>query len=469
MVNLQGAAESMFNTLKKKVKGLRPVQILTLGFLVVILLGTLLLRLPFATVEDGTAITFMDALFTATSAVCVTGLTVVNTGLVFTLFGKIVIIMLIQIGGLGFMTITSLLFMAIGKRISLRERLLIRESFNTDSLQGMVRLVRNAVIVTFTVEASGAVLFFIRLLVGGGFSVGECIFHAIFLSVSAFCNAGFDAFGFANSIEPFMTDPWICLPIMVLITVGGLGFSVILDILHNRRFRRLTLHSRVVLLMSGTLFLLGTFLTALLEWNNPQTLAKPGVGPAGKLLASAFQSVTLRTAGFDSIGQGDLTPAAQLVSIILMFIGASPASTGGGIKTTTFFLVILSVIAIIRQRQDYNYHQRRLADGLIKKALAITMLALSLVLVDTVIISAIEYWSGGHEQLVDILFEVTSAFGTVGLSTGITADLHNVAKFMIVVTMFCGRVGLLTISMALSGGAGKAGAIRYPEDRVMVG
>lgn len=458
----------MLGFLRKKMKRLRPVQILTLGFLVSILLGALLLRLPFATIENGSAITFLDALFTATSAVCVTGLTVVNVGVTFTLFGKIVIMLLIQVGGLGFMTVASLLFMAIGKRISLRERLLLQESFNTDSLQGMVRLVRSAVLVTLVVEGGAAVLFFIRLLILG-YPVGESVFHAAFLSVSAFCNAGFDAFGFQNSIEPFMTDPFICLPIMALITIGGLGFSVILDILHNRRFGRLTLHSRMVLVVSGSLFLIGTLLTALLEWNNAETLAKPGVGPAEKILASAFQSVTLRTAGFDTIGQGDTTPAMQLVSIILMFIGASPASTGGGIKTTTCFLVILSVLAIIRQRQDYNYRQRRLGEGLIKKALAITILALSLVLVDTVVISAIEYWSGGHESLVDILFEVVSAFGTVGLSTGITPSLHAVAKGMIILTMFCGRVGLLTVSMALSGGPDKACAIRYPEDRVMVG
>ena len=457
----------MLKAVSKRIRSLRPVQILTLGFLSVVLIGAGLLCIPFATVKEGTDISFMDALFTATSAVCVTGLTVVNTGLVFTLFGKLVILSLIQIGGLGFMTIASILFMVVGKRISLKERLLIQESFNTDSLQGMVRLVRNAVAVTFAVEGIAALILCARLIPEYG--VGKGIFHAVFLSISGFCNAGFDAFGFENSIEHYMTDPVINLVIMALITLGGMGFAVIMDVLRNRRFSKLMLHSRVVLLMSLGLFLTGFILTALFEWNNPGTLAKPDVGPGGKVLASAFQSVTLRTAGFDTLGQGDLTPAMQLVSIILMFIGASPASTGGGIKTTTFFVVMLSVIATVRQRQDYNYHHRRLAEGLVKRALALATLALSLVIMDTVVISAIEYWSGGQENMVDILFEVVSAFGTVGLSTGITAGLHDVAKFMLIITMFCGRVGLLTVSMALSGGGNKASAVRYPEDRMMVG
>ncbi len=237
----------MLKAVSKRIRSLRPVQILTLGFLSVVI--------PFATVKEGTDITFMDALFTATSAVCVTGLTVVNTGLVFTLFGKLVILSLIQIGGLGFMTIASILFMVVGKRISLKERLLIQESFNTDSLQGMVRLVRNAVAVTFAVEGIAALILCARLIPEYG--VGKGIFHAVFLSISGFCNAGFDAFGFENSIEHYMTDPVINLVIMALITLGGMGFAVIMDVLRNRRFSKLMLHSRVVLLMSLGLFLTG--------------------------------------------------------------------------------------------------------------------------------------------------------------------------------------------------------------------
>ncbi len=452
--------------LGKTRQSLKPGQILVLGFLSVILVGTGLLLLPIATVGPGTAISPLDALFTATSAVCVTGLTAVNTGLTFTLFGKIVVITLIQIGGLGFMTMASLIFLAVGKKFSLRERLVIQESFNSDSLQGLLRLVRNAIILTFSIEGAAALILSIRLIPEYGFSAG--LFHAIFLSISAFCNAGFDVFGFENSIERYVDDPVINLTIMALITLGGLGFSVILDILHQRRFGKLMLHSRIVLGMSGILFAVGTISIAALEWSNPGTLGQPGLNPAEKLMAAGFQSVTLRTAGFDTIGQGDLTPGGQMVSIVLMFIGASPASTGGGLKTTTFFVVILSVLSTIRQQPDYNFHHRRLGETLVKRALAIFSLALLVVVMGTIVVGATEYAAGGREPLADILFEVVSAFGTVGLSTGITASLHGLSKVMIIIIMFCGRVGLLTVSVALSGG-GKTGAIRYPEDRVMVG
>ena len=256
--------------------------------------------------------------------------------------------------------------------------------------------------------------------------------------------------------------------VMALIILGGMGFSVILDVLHARRWGRLTLHSRIVLLMTGILILFGMLMTCLLEWNNPKTLDN-GLSPAEKVMAAGFQSVTLRTAGFDTIGQGDLTPAGQMVSIILMFIGASPASTGGGIKTTTFFIVLLSVVVMIRRKEDYNIHRRRLNLSLVRRAQAIVFLALGLVLVDTVVISAIESMTGGTEVLADILYEVVSAFGTVGLSTGITPSLNVFSKILIILTMFIGRVGPLTVSMALAGGMRKPDAVRYPEERIMVG
>lgn len=450
----------------KKTFHIRPGQFLVLGFLCVLLLGTFLLTLPFAT-DDRYRLGFLDALFTATSAVCVTGLTVVNTGVTFTLFGQIVILALIQIGGLGFMTVASLLFLVVGKRISLRERLLIRESYNMDSIQGVVRLVRNAIAVTFVTEGIAALVLMCRLIPEFGW--GKGVFHAIFLSISAFCNAGFDAFGFANSIETYISDPVINLTIMALITIGGMGFTVVIDLLKRRRFSRLMLHSRVVLLMSGILFVSGAVLIGLLEWNNPETLGKPGMNAAQKGLAACFQSVTLRTAGFDTIGQGGLTPAGNLVSVIYMFIGASPASTGGGIKTTTFFAVMLSVVCMVRGRQDYNVFHRRLNEQLMRRAVTIVALSLCLVLADTVLISAIESAAGGKEVLSDVLFEVTSAFGTVGLSTGITPTLAPLSKVLIILTMFCGRLGPLTISMALAGAAPHPDALHYPEERMIVG
>ena len=451
--------------LLKKIHALKPVQILAMGFLCVILLGALLLTLPVATVDRDT-LGFVDAAFTATSAVCVTGLIVVNTGVTFSLFDQIVILCLIQIGGLGFMTITAMVFMMIGKRITLRERLVIQEAFNAESLQGTVKLVRNALLVTFTIEGIACVLFAIRFSFEYDFA--HAVYYAVFMSVSAFCNAGFDPFGFENSIVPYVDDPVVNFVVMALIILGGMGFSVILDVLHARRWGRLTLHSRIVLLMTGILILFGMLMTCLLEWNNPKTLDN-GLSPAEKVMAAGFQSVTLRTAGFDTIGQGDLTPAGQMVSIILMFIGASPASTGGGIKTTTFFIVLLSVVVMIRRKEDYNIHRRRLNLSLVRRAQAIVFLALGLVLVDTVVISAIESMTGGTEVLADILYEVVSAFGTVGLSTGITPSLNVFSKILIILTMFIGRVGPLTVSMALAGGMRKPDAVRYPEERIMVG
>ena len=452
--------------IQKYSRKIRPGQILVLGFLCVILAGAVLLTLPIAA-ADRNSLGFLDALFTATSAVCVTGLSVVNVGVSLSLFGQIVLLVLIQIGGLGFMTITSLLFMVVGKRISLKERLLIQESYNLDSIQGVVRLVRNALTVTFVIEGAAAVVLAVRLIPEFGPAGG--VYHAVFLAVSGFCNAGFDALGQANSLEKYIADPVINIVVMLLITLGGMGFSVVLDVLRKRRFSKLMLHSRIVLLMSGILFLSGALLIGLLEWNNPNTLGRPGLNVPQKVMGACFQSVTLRTAGFDTIGQGGLTPAGTLVSIILMFIGASPASTGGGIKTTTFFAVLLSVSCMIRGKQDYNIFHRRLNEQLMRRAVTIVALALGLVLADTVVISWVESLSGGTELLSDVLFEVTSAFGTVGLSTGITPTLFPVSKILSILTLLCGRLGPLTISMALSGAAPKPDALHYPEERLIIG
>ena len=451
--------------LLKKIHALKPVQILAMGFLCVILLGALLLTLPIATVDRDT-LGFVDAAFTATSAVCVTGLVVVNTGVTFSLFGQIVILCLIQIGGLGFMTVTAMVFMMIGKRITLRERLVIQEAYNAESLQGMVKMVRNALLVTFTIEGAACLLFTIRFVFEYDFA--HAVYYAVFLSVSAFCNAGFDPFGFENSITPYVADPVVNFLIMALILLGGIGFSVILDVIRVRRWSRLTLHSRVVLLMTGILIVSGTLVLCLLEWNNPLTLDN-GLNPAEKVMAAGFQSVTLRTAGFDTIGQGGLTPAGQMVSIILMFIGASPASTGGGIKTTTFFIVLLSMVVMIRRKEDYNIYSRRLNLSLVRRAQAIVFLALGLVLVDTVVISAVESMTGGTESLAAIFFEGGSALGTGGLWTGCTPSRITASKIVICLTMFIGRVGPLTVSMALAGNMRKPDAVRYPEGRIMVG
>lgn len=443
---------------------MKPGQILVFGFGSVILLGAILLTLPIAT-ADRYRLDFLDALFTSTSAVCVTGLIVVNTGITFTLFGQIVVLCLLQIGGLGFMTVASLIFMVLRKRITLHERLVIQEAYNLESSQGVVRLVRNSVMVTFVTEGIGALLLTIRMVPEFGW--GRGIYQSVFLAVSAFCNAGFDALGQASSLDKYVADPIVNITIMLLITIGGIGFIVIMDILHNRGFRKLTLHSRIVLMMSGFLFVSGALITGILEWNNPGTLGKLSI-PV-KCMACCFQSVTLRTAGFETISQGALSTADKLVNSVYMFIGASPASTGGGVKTTTFFVTMIWVICMVRGKQDFNVFRRRLNNQAVRKSIGIILLALSLVLVDTVVISAVESATGGTKDLANVLFEVTSAFGTVGLSTGITSGLYPISKMLIIITMFSGRLGPLTLSMALSGATSKPDTVHYPEDRVVVG
>lgn len=453
--------------MKRRLKSLKPAQILALGFLAVILLGAFLLTLPISVKPGQPPLDFLDALFTATSSVCVTGLVVVNTGLYFSLFGKIVILCLIQIGGLGFMTVTALFFMLLGKNFSLSERIVIQESFSVDTLKGMGKLVLNALRVTFIIESAGAAVLLFRLIPEYGIATG--IFYSIFMAVSAFCNAGFDPFGFEVSIVPYATDPLINWVIIALIALGGLGFAVISDVVRKRSWQKLTLHSRLVISVTLALLLSGTALTLLTEYTNPLTLDNPAWSFGDKIMVSAFQSTTLRTAGFDTLGQNNLTPAGQLVGMILMFIGASPASTGGGIKTTTFIITAIAVTATIRQKDDYNLCRKRLNVQTVKKAQTIVFLALTLVLTDVLLIVFIQNASGNAMPLPDILYEVISAGATVGLSTGITPALHPLSKLIIIITMFMGRVGPLTVSIALSRSAVKSNAIRYPEDRVMIG
>ena len=447
-------------------KGWPPTRILTIGFLAIILLGAVLLSLPISVQNPTHPLSFFDALFTATSAVCVTGLTVANTGLAFSFFGKLTLMLLIQIGGLGFMTVAATLFIVIGKHISLRERLLLQESFGADSLQGLNKLVLNAAAVTFVTEAIGAAALMFRFVPEYGWSNG--IFYSFFLAISAFCNAGFDPFGFDCSIVPYQTDPLINLVLMALIMIGGIGFAVVVEVCRPSK-KGLSLHTKVVLIMSAVLFVVGTLLFLVTEWNNPALFANENLTFGDKLLISAFQSVTLRTAGFDSVGQSLLSPAGILVSMLLMFVGASPASTGGGIKTTTLFAAFIGLKSVVFQQEDYNSGKHRLPTQQIRKAYAILLMALCVVLTNTLLICIIESSVGNSLPLPHVLYEVISACATVGLSTGITATLAPLSRFLLILTMFMGRVGLLTVTITLSGNPSKNNAIRYPEERIMVG
>lgn len=423
-----------------------------------ILIGSLLLTLPYSS-RNGQSVGYFNALFTATSAVCVTGLTVVDTYSQFNLFGQLVIMVLIQMGGLGLMTMATLVFLLLGKRITLKERLIMQEALNQFTLSGLVKLTRYILFTTFIFEGIGAFLLSIRFIKIYGLYKG--LYYGIFHSVSAFNNAGFDLMGDFQSLTNFVEDPLVCIVVMMLIIIGGLGFSVIVDVLNNKSINKLNLHSKVVITMTGTLLMGGFFIFYFLEFSNPKTLGK--LTPFGRILAAFFQSVSPRTAGFASINLEDLTLTSKYFTIFLMFIGASPGSTGGGIKTTTFASIILMMISVLTSKEDVEVHKRRIPNDNIFKAVAITVISLMLVFTSSLLLTITE-----SQAFLDILFEATSAFGTVGLTLGITKELTNWGKFIVILTMFAGRVGPLTLAMALGSKKSKV-LIKYPEERILIG
>lgn len=450
-------------TAQKRERKMPPTRVLALGFAVMILMGALLLRLPISWAK-GQSLSFLDALFTATSATCVTGLSVVETGLFFSRFGQTVILLLIQAGGLGFMTMASLVFMVMGRRITLRERMLIKESLNEDRLSGMVRLVRWALAMSFCVELAGAVLLSFRFVPAYGWSDG--LFFSLFHAVSAFCNAGFDLLGQGSSMTPYAGDWLVNLTLMMLITVGGLGYGVVHEMVRKRRFSKLGLHSRLVLLSTLWLTVIGFVGILMLEWSNPATLGDKA--PGDKLLGAMFQSVTLRTAGFATMDQGAMSPAAKLLSCILMFIGASPASTGGGIKTTTFVVAALWAFKVSQGHERVVMMKRALPKTLVRRAAVVLLIGMGLVMADILILSIAE--QGHTADTLDVMFEAVSAFATVGLSCSVTPNLSPMGKMVIILTMFVGRVGPLTLTMAIARRQSRMSErIKYPEERIMIG
>ncbi|AIQ20287.1 ATP synthase subunit J [Paenibacillus sp. FSL H7-0357] len=437
---------------------LSPPQILVLGFAAVILIGTLLLMLPISS-ASGHSLRFIDALFTATSATCVTGLVVVDTGTYFSVFGQITILVLIQIGGLGFMTMATLFALLLKRKISLRDRLILQEAMNQSSMEGIVRLIRKVLLYSLIIEASCAALLALRWAVDMPF--GRALYYGIFHAVSMFNNAGFDIFGGYRSLTGYVNDPTVNIIVMFLIVSGGIGFIVMSDLMDYRKSRRLLLHTKVVLSMTAVLILIGTVVIFVFEFTNSRTLGPLNLG--GKLWASFFQSVTPRTAGANTVDIAGLRQASQFFIVILMFIGASPGSTGGGIKTTTFTLMIGAVVSMLRGRDDIVLFRYRLAQERVFKALTITLLALLLIVSVSMVLSTTE----GRPFLM-ILFETTSAFATVGLSMGLTPELTEVGKILICLTMFAGRLGLLTLAYALGPKQGKA-LYKYPEGKMIIG
>ncbi|WP_438434198.1 TrkH family potassium uptake protein [Gorillibacterium sp. sgz500922] len=441
---------------------LTPPQILVTGFALIILTGGFLLMLP-ASSASGQATPFLDALFTSTSATCVTGLVVVDTGLHWSLMGKLVILLLIQVGGLGFMTMASLIMLVFRRKISLRERLILQEALNQSSMAGIVRLIRRVLLYALVVEGTGALLLAFRF--SFDMPPGQALLFGLFHGVSMFNNAGFDLFGPLtgpfSSLTSYANDPLVNLVVMLLIVIGGIGFVVIAELNDYRERRRLSLHTKVVLTSTVLLIGIGAVVFYVFEYTNPLTL-RP-LHPGGKVLASFFASVTPRTAGANTIDVTGMRQASQFFTIILMFIGASPGSTGGGIKTTTFSILIGAMIAMLRGKEDIVFFRSRLAKDRIYKAITLTLFALMLVVAVAMVLSTTE-----DVNFLRILFEVTSAFGTVGLSMGLTPHLTLVGKILIIFMMFLGRLGPLTLAYALQPKPEKE-LFRYPEGKITIG
>ncbi|HYH04279.1 MAG TPA: TrkH family potassium uptake protein [Bacillota bacterium] len=441
---------------------LTPSRVLVLGFAGIILMGAALLTLSIAS-QDGHQLRFLDALFTATSAVCVTGLVVVDTGTHFTQFGQFIIIALIQIGGLGIMTLSTLLAIILGKKIGLKERILIQESFNQFNLAGLVRLIRNVILMTLAFEVTGGILLTLRFM--QQFPFDRAVAFGFFHSVSSFCNAGFDLFGQVygpyTSITHYASD-WLVSPVIgALIVFGGLGFPTIMELVRYPRARKLSLHTKVVVKVTTFLILVGAILILVIELNNPKTIG--GLDISGKLLSAIFQSITPRTAGYNSLSMDQLRPATWFLMVILMFIGASPSSTGGGVKTTTMSVMLATIIATIKGKDDVEMFERRIPRDLVYKALTLITIALGWVSVVTLVMSFVEPY-----EFLRLFFEVMSGFGTVGLTTGITPHLTDLSRVLLIITMFIGRVGILTVAVALSK-TYKPTASKFIEDKIVIG
>lgn len=437
---------------------LSPPQMLVLGFSGMILIGTFLLMLPIAN-HTGESLAFIDAFFTATSATSVTGLAVRDTGAFFTPFGQVVIMILIQIGGLGFMTMATLFALVFRRKISLKDRLILQEAMNQGSMEGIVRLIRKVLYYSLIIEVTAAMLLAIRFALD--MPIVRAIYFGLFHAVSMFNNAGFDLFGQFHSLTNYVGDPFVNIVVMFLIVSGGIGFIVIADLISYRKNRRLSLHAKVVLSMTAALIVTGFITIFIFEFTNKSTLAPLSWGE--KLWSALFQAVTPRTAGANTLDIGNMRQATQFFIIILMFIGASPGSTGGGIKTTTFAILAGAVIAMITRKNDVILFRYRLAQERIFKAVTITMLSLFWVIAIAMILSATE-----TAPFLSILFETMSAFGTVGLSMGLTPELTEVGKLFICLTMFVGRVGLLTLAYAL-GPKKERELFRYPEGKIIIG
>ncbi len=436
--------------------------IIALGFAVLIAVVAFLLMLP-ASSNTYTWTDPLTALFTSTSAVCVTGLVVVDTATHWSLFGRCVLLCAIQIGGLGVMTVIALAGMMMGRRIGLRQRTLLAESISSLHLSGIVRLVRRALIGTLLIEGAGALLLALRFVPQLGVLRG--LGYAVFHSISAFCNAGFDLMGTLSgtfsSLESYVSDPLINLTVCMLILLGGLGFFVWDDLLENRfRFKRLQLHTRVVLLITPVIVLAPALLFFLFE----RGASMAGMDTKTRLLASLFSSVTPRTAGFDTVPTGTLSPAGSLLTLILMLTGGNPGSTAGGTKTTTMLVVLLLAMSILKREEDVHVLGRRLPLDLMRRACSIVIVYVAFAIAAALMICGAQ----PKLPLTDVLLEVFSAINTVGMSTGITRELNTFSRLIVILLMYMGRLGSLTFALLIARSSAPS-PLRCPEDRILIG
>lgn len=446
----------------KKIRHSGTSYVIALGFLIVIAVGTLLLSMPFSS-SAGTFTNPLDALFTAVSATCVTGLSVEVTATYWSTFGQVLILLLIQVGGLGFMTLAVLLSLVLRRAVTPRERMLVAMSFNLNSYDRIVVLVRRILVGTLAIEGLGALALSTQFVPEFGW--GRGIWYSIFHSVSAFCNAGFDILG-DSSVIPYVTNVTVNLTLMVLIVLGGIGFLVWSDAINViKRKNRFSVYSKLVLIMTAVLILSGAGLFALVEWNNPGTIGNLTVGQ--KILASFFHSVTLRTAGFANFPNAAMTDGAKFLSMLYMFVGGASGSTAGGIKVVTIAVLFWSVFSVAVGRKNVVLFRRRIPQESCTRATAVIAFQLMFVLFGTLVINAAEHSGAG---LADVLYEVVSAVSTVGLSTGITPGLGAVSKIVLVLLMYLGRVGILSVTCAVMENLQKKDScITYPDANLLIG
>ena len=459
---MSGSAELYRRWTTRRWKQLKATQIIALAFLGIILLGAGLLSLPAAS-RSGESCGFVPALFTATSASCVTGLVLFDTWTQWSGFGQGVILCLIELGGLGFMAAASLVVFVLRRKVGLRQRMVMAQALSLNDIQGVVRLQRTVLLGSLSIQLAGAVILTLRFWPDYGF--GTAVYWGFFHSISAFCNAGFDVLGSVapgQSVITFNNDPVVCIILMALIVTGGLGFFVWEEIATVRKFRKFSVYTRLVLITTGVLILTGAALFLLLEWNNPDTLGNMPLWQ--KILNAFFQSVTLRTAGFASVDQLELTEAGKALSIVLMLIGGSSGSTAGGIKTVTFVVLLLFMGSRIRGKQTVDVFKRNIPGEKVMDAMTIVAVLVGLSLAGAIYISA-----ACGVSFTDALYETASALGTVGLTAGVTGQLTLPAQLLIIVFMYFGRVGILTISLGFLMADQAKQRFRYAQTNLLIG